>query len=149
MSVKVDASLEDWIVNPIPTLKDALETAAKGKSNWFNPVVFSAMMLERFGYFTIEKHLKSKNVDSKQIEKMFGKASLREIAKCLLLIRKITYEEWKAICNINSHRNYFLHRKEVNFLRGEEAKEKYTPLVKEAIRILRKKLMKSSVDSSS
>jgi len=56
-------------------------------------------------------------------------------------INKITFKEYKTMIQINTERNNFMHRREVKqFAHGQQAKEKYTPLVNEAIRILREKL---------
>ena len=127
-----------WESNPIPIIE-----RARDNLDWFQAVVFSAIQLERFGYFAIKDHLKSLKIDSdKNIVKSFlDHLYLPQIALFLLGINKLTFEEYKTMIQINTERNNFMHRREVkHFAHGQQAKEKYTPLVNEAMKVLKEKL---------
>jgi hypothetical protein len=133
----VDAILV-WESNPIPIIKRALE-----KSDWFQAVVFSAIRLERFGYFTIKEHLESLKIspDKEIIKNFLVHLYLPQIALFLLGIQKIDTKEYKTMIKINDERNKFIHHREVKqFAHGQQAQTKYKPLVNEVMRILSEKL---------
>jgi len=75
-----------------------------------------------------------------------ARTSLSQIAQFFLTLGMITEKEKILIGRINEERNKFAHRREkYEYLIGTRAKEKYTPLVKEAIRILREKLSAENI----
>ncbi|MCK4483117.1 hypothetical protein KAU55_07790 [Candidatus Bathyarchaeota archaeon] len=124
-----------WDYGPIPIIEDA-----RDKSDWFKAVVFSAIQLERHGYFAIKEYFESLNVDAKLIDIILKRIHLFQIAEYLSTIGKIDSEEYRAIIDINEERNKFMHRRQTkNFARGTHADRKYKPLVNEAIRILKEK----------
>jgi len=124
-----------WDYGPIPIIEDA-----RDNSDWFKAVVFSAIQLERHGYFAIKEYFESLNVDAKLIDKILKRIHLFQIAEYLLAIGKINSEEYQAIIDINEERNNFMHRRETKrFARGKYADNKYKPIVNQAIRILKEK----------
>lgn len=122
----------------------ALERAIE-EEDWFTAIVLSATQLERHGYLEIRWHLESLKIDSGLLDILLGRMYLLQIAHCLLALKTIDKIEKKIIEKINGARNEFVHRREETakdekISRGAEAKRRYKPLAKEAIRILRKKL---------
>ena len=118
----------------------AIMEKARDDRDWFKAVVFSAIQLERHGYFAIKEYFESLKVDAKLIDKILKRIHLFQIAEYLLAIGKIDSEECQAIIDINEERNKFMHRRETkNFARGTHADRKYEPLVNEAIGILMKR----------
>lgn len=114
---------------------------AKRSSEWFTAIVLSAVQLERHGYIEIKDYLQSFNVESQLIDEILEGMHLWKIAKCLKSIGKIDEKEYATIKTINKERNAFVHRKaKEKFKRGEEAKDKYVPLIDEAMQILKEKL---------
>ena len=67
---------------------------------------------------------------------------LHHVADCLLAMGVIGGKERDKILEINGLRNNYIHREQrgAKFPPPKEAREKYEPLVKEAIKILRKRL---------
>ena len=124
-----------WDRGPIPIMEKARDDL-----DWFKAILFSAIQLERHGYFAIKEYFESLNVDAKLIDKILKRIHLFQIAEYLLAIGKINGEECETIKQINEERNKFMHRREIKgFARGTEADNKYKPLVNEAIRILKEK----------
>lgn len=113
---------------------------ARKESDWFTAIILSATQLERHGYLAIKEHLRSREVNSKVIDKILERIHLYDISEYLLAIGKIDNEEFGTLRELNEERNKFLHRRETKrYARGKEADKKYDPLVKEAIRILKEK----------
>lgn len=124
-----------WDIGPIPIMEKA-----RDDSDWFKAITFSAIQLERHGYFAIKEYFESLNVDVKLIDKILKRIHLFQIAEYLLAIGKIDSEEYQAIININEERNKFMHRRETKrFASAIDADVKYKPLVNEAIKILKEK----------
>jgi len=114
---------------------------AKKESDWFTAIVLSAVQLERHGCLEIKEYLENLNVKSELIDRILKRKYLYEIAEYLMVIGKIDSEECKTIKTVNEERNNFIHRRgEERFKRGLEAKDKYAPLIDDAIRILKEKL---------
>jgi len=112
---------------------------ARDESDWFMAIVFSAIQLERYGYFILKKHLESMEVQYEQ--KVLEFLPLSSIALFLVALGKITSPEYQTIIAVNHARNDFMHRRDVKqFAHGEQAKNQYTPLVNRTIKILTKKL---------
>jgi hypothetical protein len=125
-----------WDYGPIPIIQDA-----RDKSDWFKAVVFSAIQLERHGYFAIKEYFEDLDVNAELIDKILKRIYLPQIAEYLLAIGKINSEECETIKRINEERNKFMHRRETKrFASAISADVKYKPLVNEAIRILEEKL---------
>ena len=119
---------------------DKLEILLDNKQ-WPEAIFFSAIYLERHGYFAVKDYLEDKKVASKLIKEFLGRTSLSQIARYLLALGIVTEKEKNLIGRINEERNKFVHRREkYEYLIGTRAKEQYTPLVREAIKILREKL---------
>lgn len=113
---------------------------AREESDWFTAIVLSATQLERHGYLALKEYLESLKLNPKLIEKLLNRKHLSQIAEYLKAIEKIDNVEYETIKTINEERNKFLHRRETKaYARGKEAKEKYEPLVNEAIRILKER----------
>jgi hypothetical protein len=137
-SFSFDAQLI-WESDPIPEIQKY-----RDKSDWFQAIVYSAIQLERFGYFAIreniEHELKDKN-SLREIDKVLNRMYLRQISDFLLGIGRINKEEHKTIITINEARNTFMHQRELKkYVTGKKAEDRYKPLVNEAIRILKDKL---------
>lgn len=127
-----------WNTGPIPVIEEA-----KNKSDWPQAIVLSAIHLERYGYFAVKEHLESLgiNCNEKSLKEVMEYLHLNEIALFLLAVKRIDYNEFLKIRQINSIRNKFMHRRETyNYKIGTRAKREYEPLVNEAIRILKEKL---------
>jgi hypothetical protein len=123
-----------WDRGPIPIIERAIDDR-----DWFKAIVFSAIQLERYGYFVVKEYLESLDVDYN--EDILEHLHLSQIALLLLTIEKINTTEYKAIMEINTERNKFMHRRVTKrFQRGKDADRKYKPLANKAIRILREKL---------
>jgi hypothetical protein len=120
-------------------LEEIREAVKEG--DWFTAMVLSATELERFGCERIQDYLKSGKIKSEIASRILESFYLRDVAECLLMMKTINKEEYKEIMEINEHRNKFIHRREKRkILYGKEAREKYEPLAKEALRILKEKL---------
>lgn len=120
----------------IAILKRAIED-----EDWFTAVVLSATQLERHGYLEIKAYFESLEVNSGLLDRVLDRMYLHQIAGCLFAIGTIDKKKYETVIEINKTRNKFLHRREKEeFERGAEAKRRYEPLVKEAIRILRERL---------
>jgi len=125
-----------WDRGPIPIMEKA-----RDDSDWFKAIVFSAIQLERHGYFAIKEYFEDLDVNAELIDKILKRIHLHQIAEYLLAIGKINSEECETIKRINEERNKFMHRRETKrFASAIDADVKYKPLVNEAIRILKVKL---------
>lgn len=119
---------------------DIIETA-QTRSDWFTAVVLCAIQLEMNGCMKIKDYLESLKVDPLLIGTLLEPLYLRDIAKCLLVMKIIDKKEKDTMMKINTARKYFVHRRaELKFKRGKEADKEYDPLVNEAKRILKEKL---------
>lgn len=131
-----------WDTGPISVLEEALEEAKK-TGNWFEPIIFCAIQLERYGYKEIRTYFESVRIEPDLIENILDKPPIRfsRITDYLLKMKKIDEKEHNIMHRIGEERNKFMHRKKgYNYLIGTKAKKEYEPLVKEAIRILKEKL---------
>jgi glycosylphosphatidylinositol transamidase (GPIT) subunit GPI8 len=125
-----------WESNPIPRIQQAVSD-----SDWFLAVVFSAIQLERFGYYAILDFFESLKPEEKEaLADILEPLSLTEIASSLQKIKIVSHEEFSAIMAINDERNKFVHRRKIPRFARTEAKTKYLPLVKDAMAILRNRL---------
>lgn len=114
--------------------------SAKEDSDWFTAIVLFATQLERHGYLEFKEYLEKANLNSTLVKKLLYMKHLRQIADYLLAIGKINDDERRTIESINGERNIFLHRMETKrYARGREASKKSTPLVNEAMRILKER----------
>lgn len=126
---------------PIPRLEEALDNAKK-TNQWFEAIVLMTIQLERHGFFEVRDYLESCEVDSRLIEGLIERKSLQQIARYLLILKKIDKSEFNTIDRIRKERNEYIHRKgkDYGYLIGTKATKTYEPLVREALRILKEKL---------
>lgn len=109
--------------------------------DWFTAIVLSATELERFGCEAIQDYLINKSVGRKLAETIIKPMYLTNVVDCLIVMGVISEKERSKILEINEQRNNFIHRqRKAKFPYGKEARDKYEPLAKEAIRILKEKL---------
>ena len=121
-----------WESDPIPKIQRALDS-----SDWFQAVVFSAIQLERFGYYAILDCFESlKPKEGEILAEILEPLSLSEIADSLEKIGKINHEEYCTVMMINDERNKFVHQRQIPKFARAKARTKYLPLVKDAIAIL-------------
>lgn len=121
---------------------------AMNRKDWFYAIVYSASIMERQCHIKIVDHLDDHKLNYNK--KTVGDLYLSQQALLLLTCGVIDQHDYDIITKVNQARNNFIHRKEgPKYFIGTRANNEYSPLVNEALQILKDKLSVTRVYVSS